>query len=460
MRQEAREIWEAGVRAAHAGTLVRRAIRVEASGISIGDRRIRLLGPTRVLVVGAGKAGGAMARAAEDRLRGLPEMVAVSGWINVPGGPGDPVRGIVLHAARSSHDNRPTPAGVAGTRKILEAVAPLGPRDLVINLVSGGGSALTPAPAGRVTLADKKRVTDLLHTAGATINDLNAVRKHLSDFKGGGLARATRAQVATLLVSDVVGDPLDVIASGPTAADPTTYADALAILDRYGLRDRVPRRVLRHLREGRAGRHPETLKRIPARVTHHLLGNNATARRAAARRARVLGYRVVDLGSFWEGESREIGGVLAGLARSVRDEGVPARAPVCLLAGGESTVTLGKNPGRGGRAQEVALGALVHLAGDGLRGIGLLSGGTDGEDGPTDAAGAWVDAGVLRRAGRLGLDPDRALAAHDAYAFFAGSGGLLHTGPTHTNVMDLMVVLVRGGAGRRSGKGRGARSRG
>jgi glycerate 2-kinase len=319
----------------------------------------------------------------------------------------------------------------------------LGPRDLVICLISGGGSALLPAPAPGLTLSDKQKVTELLHAAGATINEMNAVRKHLSGVKGGQLARSTRARVVSLVVSDVVGDPIDVIASGPTAVDPTSYHDALEVLKSYRLLDLAPSRVVKHLREGKKGNRPETLKRESNRISNHVIGNNRVALEASARHARSLGYRVVNLSSFLEGDSRELGVFLAGTARGIRDQLQPGASPVCVLSGGETTVNLGPRPGKGGRNQELVLGALVHLASSGVDRITLLSGGTDGEDGPTDAAGAVADVAVLRRSARLGLDPGNYLAGHDAYSFFDRTGGLIRTGPTHTNVMDSRVILVQ-----------------
>ena len=455
LRADALRIWEAGVAAVDAGRLVRRALRVRGDELVAGDARIRLSGVRGIVVVGAGKAGAAMAAAVEEVLG--PKRLAtfrVRGLVNVPDATVRSLRAVTLHAARSGSENRPTAAGVRGARSMVRSLSELERDDLVLCLISGGGSALLPAPVEGLTLADKLRVTRLLHQSGAGIEEMNAVRKHLSALKGGGLARAAgQARVVSLIVSDVVGDPLDAIASGPTVADPTTYADALAVLERYALLERAPEQVVRHLREGAAGRRPETAKRTGARVTNLVIGNNETALVAAAREARARGYRVVSLGSRLEGESRELGVVLAGIARGVRDQGLPAKAPACVLSGGETTVTLrdapsprragGRpSPGRGGRNQELALGALVHLREDGLRDLVILSGGTDGEDGPTDAAGAVADAAVLRAARAQGLDPADHLLRHDAWPFFDAAGGLIRSGPTHTNVMDLRVVLV------------------
>ena len=411
LRADAEAVWRSGVDAVEPERLVRTAMRVRGDVLQVGDSAIRLGPVRRIAVVGAGKAGASMAEAAE-RVLGprLLETKDVVGWVNVPAPSVRPLERIVLHPARPAGVNQPTEAGVVGAGRILELLESLGPRDLVLCLISGGGSALLPAPAGEVTLEDKRALTGLLHASGATIVEMNAVRKHLSRVKGGGLARAAgKARVVSLIVSDVVGDPLDAIASGPTAADPGTYGDALAVLEKYGLLERAPARPVEHLRRGARGEIPETVKRLGSRVTNVVIGNNRTALRASARRARTLGYRVVNLGSRIEGESREAGVVLAGLAAAARDEDLPFAPPLCILSGGETTVTLGEHPGRGGRNQELVLGALVHLGAAGLRDVVVLCGGTDGEDGPTDAAGAMADASVARAAARLGLDPRRAL---------------------------------------------------
>jgi glycerate-2-kinase len=447
-RRDALAIWRRGVEAAHAGTLVSRAIRVRGNTLIVSGSTRSLSTTRNLVVVGAGKAAAPMARALERALG--PRVLAAKnakGWVNVPlhHAGTSPPGCTVLHPSRVTHHNMPTRAGVRGSMRMLDLVRDLGPRDLVFCLISGGGSALWPAPAGRVTLADKARMTRLLHAVGATVNDMNAVRKHLSLTKGGGLVRATRARIVSLIVSDVVGDPLDVIASGPTAPDPTSYGDALEVLRRHRLLQRSPRRVVEHLWEGARGRHPETWKGRRSGVENHLLGNNDTALRAAAREARTRGYRVINLSSFLEGESRELGATLAALARGVRDQGKPQAAPACLLSGGETTVTLGSRPGKGGRNQELVLGALAHLEAVGMGGITVLSGGTDGEDGPTDAAGAVADAALLRRARLRNLVPGTYLSRHDAYRFFDPLGGLIRVGPTHTNVMDLRVVLVQAG---------------
>jgi hydroxypyruvate reductase/glycerate 2-kinase len=286
-------------------------------------------------------------------------------------------------------------------------------------------------------------VTRLLHACGATINEMNLVRKHLSRIKGGMLLRHFAGRhVFSLIISDVIGDPLDVIASGPTAADPTTFADALAVLARHDLMSTAPDAVIQYLKQGAAGKAPETLKKLPANVTNRVLGNNALALSAAQAKAEELGFRVVNLGSFIEGETRQVAVALAGMVRSVRADQRPAAAPVCLLSGGETTVTLAHDHGEGGRNQEFVLAALAYLGRDNMAGVALLSGGTDGEDGPTDAGGAVADRDTLERAARLGLTPNDFLDRNDAYRFFQATGDLLKTGLTQTNVMDVRVMLI------------------
>jgi hydroxypyruvate reductase/glycerate 2-kinase len=267
---------------------------------------------------------------------------------------------------------------------------------------------------------------------------MNCVRKHLSRVKGGRLAEAFRGKrLVSLIISDVVGDPLDVIASGPTAPDPTTFADAKRVLDKYGVWGRCPADVTAHLQKGCDGVIPDTPKSLPANVENRVIGNNALALTTARRTAEGLGYRVLDLGPFVEGETKDVAAMTAGIVRNVRERGEPLSPPACVLIGGETTVTLGANPGQGGRNQEFTLAALCHLGRDGMKGVAVLSGGTDGEDGPTDAAGAAVDETTP-----LGGASD-ALARHDAYPFFDRVGGLIRTGPTGTNVADVRVIVVR-----------------
>ncbi|HTU18631.1 MAG TPA: DUF4147 domain-containing protein [Gemmataceae bacterium] len=435
-RDHARAIWQAAVDAVNPLELVRNALmRPEPRLAAALDQA------ERILVVGGGKAGAAMAAGVEAAL--ADQFDRLSGVVNVPAETVRPLHAICLHAARPAGSNQPTVQGVLGAAAMLDLVCLAGPRDVGLCLLSGGGSALLPAPVAGITLQDKQRVTALLHACGATINEMNCVRKHLSAIKGGRLAQAFGARpLFSLIISDVIGDPLDVIASGPTAADPTTFADALTILDRYALRPQVPPPVVAHLEHGRDGANPETLKALPPSVHNVLLGNNRRALAAAQRRAEALGYTVLNLGSFIEGETRQAAVVLAGIVRSIRGDGLPLRPPLCLLSGGETTVTLTPVHGRGGRNQEFVLAAALHLGAAGLRNVIVLSAGTDGEDGPTDAAGAFADETTLSRSAQARLDPVSYLERHDAYSFFAGMGDLFKTGLTQTNVMDVRILLV------------------
>jgi hydroxypyruvate reductase/glycerate 2-kinase len=435
-RDQARAIWQAAVAAARPYDLIRLALADPALGL-----RPLVQSAQRIIVVGAGKASGAMSAALEDTLGS--DLGRLGGLVNVPDTCVLPLRRIQLHAARPAASNEPTAAGVAGARRILDLVGSAGPDDLVLCLLSGGGSALLPLPVSGVTLEDKQKVTGLLHACGATINEMNAVRKHLSGIKGGRLAEHFRGRALVgLIISDVIGDPLDVIASGPTAPDPTTFGDALAVFDKYQLSMRVPPAVLAYLRQGAAGRLPETPKTLPASVANHIIGNNVKSLAAARARAEEMGYRVLNLGSYIEGETQSVGVAMAGIVGDVREQGQPVAPPVCVLSGGETTVTLTPDHGLGGRNQEFVLAVTAKLGREGMENVVVLSGGTDGEDGPTDAAGAVADRDTLPKAAALGLGPAGFLARHDAYHFFEATGDLLKTGLTQTNVMDVRVIMV------------------
>ena len=314
----------------------------------------------------------------------------------------------------------------------------LGEDDLLLFLLSGGGSSLLPLPADPVTLADKAAVTSLLLASGADITEINTVRKHLSAVKGGRLAARCRGAIETLAVSDVVGDRLDFIASGPTVPDPTTFADALGVLGRYGLADRVPAAVRARLEDGAAGRVPETPKELPARHRAGVIASNRIALEAAAGEARRLGFEPRIVSTSLTGEAREAGAAIAAAAKEALRKARSGGGPACLLWGGETTVTL-RGSGRGGRNQEIALSAALEIAG--LDDVLVASFATDGKEGNTDAAGAFAS-GATVAGGRAGLDARAALAANDSYAFFAAAGGLIVTGPTGTNVNDLSIALV------------------
>lgn len=441
---QAKAIWRAGVAAADPLPLMKVAFRRDGDDLLLGQRRIPLSQVDSITVVGAGKAGARMSQAIEVVLGArLLREKKVRGWVNVPADTVQTLRAIHLHPARRSHQNRPSRAGVAGTRRILSMLAQQGPGSLAICVLSGGGSALLPAPVSGITLDEKRQVTAQLQAAGATIAEVNAVRRHLSDAKGGGLLRVWRGQwLTSFVLSDVAGDSLDVIASGPTAADPTTFQDAIEVMRRLGLWEQTPPGVRAYLQAGDAGFHPETLKRLPSGVDHVLIGGNRTALEGARREATRLGYRVVEVSHLLQGEAAEAGRQLVSRARAAfHGEGGGGR-PICLLGGGETTVRLGGRPGKGGRCQELVLSALVQDVTKDWSRVVFLCAGTDGEDGPTDAAGAFVDRGVIRRVRGLGVEPGRALARHDAYRFFDRVDGLYRPGWTGTNVMDLAVILV------------------
>jgi glycerate 2-kinase len=385
----------------------------------------------RIFVVGAGKAGGTMARAAEQILG--PRITA--GCVNVKDGETARTRMIEL---RPCGHPLPDERGLNGAKRIAEICQEAGENDLVICLLSGGASALAPYPAPPITLAEKEETTRLLLACGATIHEINAVRKHISAVKGGQLARlAAPAHVLSLILSDVVGDDLDVIGSGPTAPDASTYATAFAVLDKYDLRERVPARVRERLKNG-AQETPKDTDPLFENVENIIVGSNQKSLDAASRAARELGYKTLILSSTIEGETKDVARMHAAIARQIRLQGQPAKPPVCVISGGETTVTMRNGEhGKGGRNQEFALAAAIDVAG--LEDLLIVSAGTDGSDGPTDAAGAMADGSTVSRGSTSARE---ALDAHDAYPYFAELGDLIITGSTGTNVMDLHLILV------------------
>jgi len=382
-----------------------------------------------IFVVGAGKAGGTMARAAE---RVLGRRIT-AGCVAVKDGDPAKSRRIDLH---SSGHPVPDERGVAAAQRIAELCKEAGPHDLVLCLLSGGASALLPAPSPPVTLAEKQETTKLLLASGATIHQINALRKHISTIKGGQLAKlAAPARVVTLALSDVVGDQLDVIGSGPTAPDASTFADALAVLDRFGLRGRVPKSVRNKLESG-LDETPKPGDPVFQHVENLIVGSNQKSLEAAAAKAKGLGYRTLILASTIEGETLDVARTHAAIARQIRVYGQPLKPPACVISGGETTVTI-RGEGKGGRNQEFALAAAIDIAG--LKNTLVLSVGTDGTDGPTDAAGAIADGETCNRST---VDAAQALAQNDSWPFFEKLGDLIVTGSTGTNVMDLHLILV------------------
>ena len=424
-----------GLDAVDARAAVRRAISKNGEELVIGKRHYDLRRYERVVVLGAGKATASMAQAVEQRLGSRLQ----GGFVVVKHGHVAPTKQIIV--AEAAHPI-PDRSGQRAAARLCAMATELGRRDLLIVLLSGGASSLLPAPVPGVTLADKQQTTQELLRCGASIREVNTVRKHLSRIKGGRLAELTSATIVTLILSDVLGDDLSAIASGPTVPDPTTYLEAVAILKRYRIWRAVPQRVRRHLERGCQGLASETPKpdsSLFRRVHHHIVGNNEAAVRAMARAAREAGLRTLVHRSALTGEARDEGQRFGVLARNIVRSGKPFERPCCVVAGGETTVTVTGN-GTGGRAQEFAAAAALEIAG--LARVWVVAIGTDGTDGPTDAAGAVVGGSTLARAQRLSVDLKGALQRHNTYPALKRLHQLIITGPTGTNVNDLYLLLI------------------
>jgi glycerate 2-kinase len=432
LRRDALAIFRNGLMAADPANAVARYLRVNGAKLIVGARKYQLDRFKRIFVVGAGKASATMARAVE---RTLGSRIT-GGLINVKDGHTAKLRRIELNEC-----GHPIPdeRGVDGARRIAGIACEAGGSDLVLCLISGGGSALLPFPAEGISLADKQETTRQLLACGATIHEINAIRKHLSAIKGGQLAMLARpATVVSLLLSDVIGDDLSVIGSGPTAPDESTFADALAVLDRYKIRASVPDAVRERFEAGLRGDIPETPKQAD-NVQNVIVGSNRLVVDAAEHKAKELGYRTMVLSTTIDGETKDVARMHAAIAREIATSRRPLPPPACVLSGGETTVTL-TGDGLGGRNQEFALAAALDIAG--MTPAVVLSAGTDGTDGPTDAAGAIADSTTVERATALGLEAKRSLADHDSYHFFEKTKDLIKTGPTGTNVADVHIVLV------------------
>ncbi len=435
------EIYNAALTAVDPYTAVTRAVRIENGYFHAAGARYDLGAYSRILLVGAGKATARMALAMENA---LGERIA-EGLIIVKKGHAAGLR--IVEQIEAGHP-LPDEAGVQGTQRILELVRRADAKTLVICLLSGGGSSLLVAPLPGVTLEDKQRTTELLLRAGATIDELNAVRKHLSAVKGGRLAQiAHPATVVTLVLSDVIGDRLEVIASGPTASDTSTFADAAQVIEKYGIKTAAPSQVILLLERGKSGQEPETVKSGDAcflNTRNVIVGSLAQALAAAREKAMSLGWRTEVVTAELRGEARDAARLLARKALQTQDDLGPGERR-CFLYGGETTVTVTGN-GKGGRNQELALAFAVEIAG--MSGITLLSAGTDGTDGPTDAAGAVVDGSVVNKAREFGIHPEVYLGNNDSYTFFerldshTNEKHHLMTGPTGTNVMDIQIILI------------------
>jgi len=434
LRQYAREIWEAALHAANPSTSLHNAIQVSDGALSVAGGLLPLGG--RLIVVGAGKAAARMAQVAED----IAGNHITGGLVVTKYG-----HGLSLDRIRLVEAGHPLPdeMGVRAVRETQSLLSNLTPEDIVLCLISGGGSALWPSPAEGITLEEKQQVTQLLLRAGATIQELNGVRKHLSGIKGGQLARwASPARVISLIMSDVIGDPLDFIASGPTAPDTTSFNDALATIRKYGVQPAPA--IQERLEAGVRGEIPENPKPgdpVFRLVDNLIIANNRLLVDAASKKAKELGFNTLTLSTELEGEAKDVARFLSVIGREVARSGNPVRQPACILAAGETTVAV-RGTGLGGRNQEMALAWAIAAAKSESAATCFASVATDGTDGPTDAAGGLVDPLTCSRAVQLGLTPSKFLVENNSYEFLKATGDLIVTGPTQTNLMDIQILLV------------------
>lgn len=435
-RKDALAIFKAGVKAVDPVEAIQNHLKIEKNILIVNKKKTDLSGFDRISVIGTGKASAAMARAMEDILgERLNAGIVITKYNHA----------LPLGKVQVIEAGHPVPdeAGFRGARQIVRFLEKTDEKDLVFFLISGGGSALLPYPHRGLSLEDKQEVTKILLEVGADIHEINALRKHLSRVKGGRLAQAAYpATLISLVLSDVIGDDLDSIASGPTVPDRSTFADCLSILDKYQIFDRIPAVAVELFKKGVRGDIEETPKpgdSVFERTQNLIIGSNIMAVKAAEKKAGELGYNTLILSTFMAGETRDVAGVHAAIAREILSSGNPTIRPACVLSGGETTVTI-RGKGKGGRNQEFSLAAAVEI--DGSGNIVVLSAGTDGTDGPTDAAGAIADGTTVSRARKLGMDPGKYLRDNDSCHFFGALDDLIVTGPTYTNVMDLRIVLV------------------
>jgi len=435
-RALALESLEAAVNAVDPKRIIKLKLSLKNSVLHVNEYSFDLKKFKNIYVVGGGKASGSMAEALEQILGSY----ITNGLLNIPYGSKHKTKIINLHEA--SHPI-PDESGVEGTRYMLKIAEQASKDDLVICLISGGGSSLMPLPRGDISILDKREITDALLKCGATINEINTVRKHVSDFKGGWLAKkAYPATILNLILSDVVGDPLDFIASGPTVPDSTTFSDAIKVLKKYVLWNKAPSSIRKVLLDGNKGLIPETPKaddKAFKKVYNVVVGNNRFASLAACEYLKSAGLNTLLLTSTLEGEARHVGVMLASIAHEVSVSRNPIQKPAGIIAGGETTVTV-TGKGLGGRNQELVLAASPKL--NNINGVVLASLSTDGADGPTDAAGAITDGKTLTRAMKMGLTPEEFLAENDSYHFFSKVGDLIFTGLTGTNVNDVSVLVI------------------
>ncbi len=439
LRKIAKDIFNHALAAVEPRAAVRSFLQLEGSVLRCGSRILDISDYDKIIVTGAGKAGAPMAAAIEE----IFGSRIFQGIVAVKDGHILPLERIeLIEAAHPVPDRR----GVEAARRIQRLVSEhASAQTLVINLVSGGASALLPSPAEGISLEDKQLVTRLLLQCGADISEINCVRKHLSLLKGGGLARlAAPSTIISLLISDVIGDDPAVIGSGPAYPDSTTWEDALSILKKYRLADKAPAAVIKRIEAGVNGLIKDTPKDndpVFHHVTSCIIASNRIAISAAAERARTLGFAPLVLSAAIHGETAEAAIFHASIAREINESGNPLPRPCCIISGGETTVTIEGEHGLGGRNQEFALAAAREISR--IPDCLIMSAGTDGTDGPTDAAGASVTGSTVDNALKIGLDPKKYLDHHDSYSFFKKTGELIITGPTMTNVMDIHLVLAK-----------------
>lgn len=437
MRKDISDIFYSGLKAVEPGAAIKRYCHLADDHLYIGNRVYDLLQFNNLFVIGAGKATAPMASALENILGKRITKGVISVKYN---------HVTELSNVRQIEAGHPIPDenGIKGTNTILDMAKDAGEDDLILCLISGGGSALLPGPARGLTLQNKQDTMHVLLSCGAAIHEINTIRKHISQIKGGNLARiAYPATLISLILSDVVGDVPDIIASGPSVPDSSTFHDCMKIIDRYHIMKELPESIVKHIKEGMSGNIPENPKqndRIFEKTHNLIVGSNMEAILSAQKKAESLNYNTIVLSSMIEGETRHVARVHTAIAREIRKTGLPVQPPACILSGGETTVTI-KGKGKGGRNQEFALASAFDIAEE--KNIAVFSGGTDGNDGPTDAAGAISDTNTIKKATELGLDPGKYLANNDSYHFFKQTGDLFITGPTNTNVMDLRIILVK-----------------
>ncbi len=430
-------IIDSAISAANPQKRIKEVIHLQKNRLTIEKQAYNLDLYENIYVIGAGKAACSMALAVEDVLGDrITSGIVVTKY-------GHKTKNLSKIEIIEAGHPIPDESGIKGAERIISLLKNIKRGDLIIILLSGGASSLLPAPNENISLSDKKIVTGLLLKSGASIDEINAVRKHISRLKGGQLASLIYpAEAVCLILSDVIGDRLDVIASGPTVPDGSTFKNVVDILKKYSIWNNTPRPVINYLLKGLKGEIAETPKAgNPAfkRISNIIIGNNKSAVAAAEKKAKELGYHTMVLSTFIEGEAREIGKVFGAIAKEIAEFERPLKRKACIIAGGETTVTV-KGKGKGGRCQEFALSAALMI--NGIKEASVAGIGTDGTDGPTDAAGAIADGTTIERAHKMGMDVKAYIENNDSYSLFKKLGDLIITGPTNTNVNDLYITLV------------------